>query len=422
MPSRADVNAKIERVLRAHQGRLIAALSTRFRDIGLAEDVLQDAVTAALNHWPKKGIPHNPQGWLFQTAKRKAIDRFRRQSTRRTKAGELTQQAELAQAIYENPEPENQAIPDERLRLIFTCCHPAVPEVAHTALTLKTICGLSTEQISAAYLVPKSTVAQRIVRAKNKIKQARIPFTIPGPDLWPQRLQSVLSVIYLIFNAGYSNLTPDKQAADLCAQAIHLGRILAKLLPQETEVGGLLSLMLLNHARRPARIANPEIYISLEDQNRTLWDNASIIAGQNLLLKTLTQGKPGSYQIQAAISAVHCQAATFADTDWPEITALYERLYAYEPTPVVLLNASVALSFGQSPAAGLASLAPITQDGTLDSYQPYHAAYADMLRRDGQHQHAKQAYQRAHDLSASSQEQRYLKNRMVKLSARARQY
>jgi len=415
LPSRADVNAEIERVLRAHQGRLIAALSTRFCDIGLAEDVLQDAVTAALIHWPKKGIPHNPQGWLYQTAKRKAVDRYRRRATRHAKAGDLTHHTVLTNMSNESDEQSEHSVPDERLGLIFACCHPAVPAPAHTALTLRTVCGLSTAQIAAAYLVPKNTMAQRIVRAKNKIKQAGIPFTIPAPDVWPQRFQSVLSVIYLIFNAGYSNLAPDKQAADLCAQAIHLGRVLAKLLPGDTEAGGLLALMLLSQARRPARLANPEIHISLEDQDRTLWDKASIIEGQNLLLKTLAKGKPGSTQIQAAISAVHCQAATFQDTDWPEIAALYERLYAYEPTPVILLNASIALSFAQSPAAGLASLEALAQSKTMTNYQLYHAARADMLRRNGQYEQAKTAYEQAHALSQSPQEKTFLQNRIKNL-------
>lgn len=388
----------------------------QFRDIGLAEDVLQDALAAALKSWPDKGVPRNPEGWLYQTAKRKAIGRYRRRVTRREKSEALAYETHLNNMADDNEIniDENQSVPDERLRLIFTCCHPAVPTLAHTALTLRTVCGLSTAQIASAYLVSETAMAQRIVRAKNKIKKAGIPFTVPGADLWPERWKSVLGVIYLIFNEGYSSLQAD---VDLCGEAIRLGRVLVKLLPDETEAAGILALMLLTHARRPARFANPDIYISLEDQNRELWEQDKIIEGQNLLLKTLVKGRPQAYQIQAAISAVHCQAANFADTDWDEITALYERLYAYEPTPVVLLNASVALSFASSAAAGLASLELLAQNALLDNYQPYHAARADMLQRDGQFGKAKLSYEQAIALSSSKAEQAYLTGKMTNMKA-----
>ncbi|MCF6275333.1 MAG: hypothetical protein L3J05_06185 [Robiginitomaculum sp.] len=400
--------------MQKYQGRLIAALSVQFRDIDLAEDVLQDA--AALINWPKKGVPHNPEGWLYQAAKRKAIDRYRRRKTRREKSGALAYQTRLNTMADEDDIDidQDQSVPDERLQLIFTCCHPALPTLAHTALTLRTVCGLSTGQIASAYLVSGAAMAQRIVRAKNKIKKAGIPFSLPGADLWPERWQSVLGVVYLIFNEGYSSLA--RQAAlDLCAEAIRLGRILVQLRPDEAEAAGLLALMLLTHARRPARLASPGIYISLEEQNRDLWGKGKISEGQNLLLKALVKGRPAAYQIQAAISAVHCQAARFAQTDWQEITALYERLYAYEPTPIVLLNASVALSFAQGPAAGLASLELVSQNAKLDNYQPYHAARPDMLRRDGRFVDAQKSYKQAIALSRSATEQEYLAVKMASM-------
>ena len=412
--SEQELGQIIACVLRQHQGRLIAALSVQFRDIDLAEDVLQDALAAALINWPQKGVPRNPAGWLYQTAKRKAIDRYRRRTTRREKSAALAYQTQLNVMTDDSEIDDAQDVPDARLGLIFACCHPALPCNAHTALTLRTVCGLSTAQIASAFLVAETAMAQRIVRAKNKIKKAGIPFSVPGAELWPTRWTSVLGVIYLIFNAGYSSLH-QKADVDLCLEAIRLGRILVQLRPDEAEAAGLLALMLLTHARRPARLAEPDKYISLEEQNRDLWDKEKIAEGQNLLLKTLAKGRPQAYQIQAAISAVHCQADSFAATDWREITALYERLYAYEPTPVVLVNASIAVSFDSSPGAGLASLELAGEGGDLEAYQPYHAARADMLRRDGQYIKAKKAYQKAISLSRSPAEQEYLAHKMAQL-------
>ena len=398
----------------SHQGRLIAALCAQFHDIDMAEDVVQDALASALTQWPDKGVPRNPQGWLYMAAKRKAIDRYRRAATRRAKASDLGYQTQLAQMQDEHDTLEDQAVPDERLRLIFTCCHPALPASAHMALTLKTVCGLTTPQIASAFLIPEPTMAQRIVRAKRKIKVAGIAFELPSADLWPERWKSVLSVIYLIFNEGYSSLSSSKDNKNLSQEAIRLGRILVKLLPEEAEASGLLALMLLGHARRPARVVAPNKYIPLQDQDRTLWDKDKIAEGQNILLKTLLKGRPDAYQIQAAISAVHCQAARFSDTDWQEITALYERLYVYEPTPVVMLNASIALSYASGPSAGLASLELLSQNEPLENYQPYHAARADMLRRDRRFAQAKSAYEKAIALSISQAEQNYLSESMAK--------
>ena len=356
-------------------------------------------------------MPRKPDAWLYQAAKRKAIDRLRRVATQHAKANSLTYQTELAH-MDDDEDINIHTVPDERLRLIFTCCHPALPAPAHTALTLKTICGLSTAQIASAYLVTETSMVQRIVRAKRKIKQAGIPFVLPGPDLWPERWASVLAVIYLIFNEGYSRLTAQ---IDLCVEAIRLGRVLVKLLPQEPEAADLLALMLLSHARRPARMAKQDVYIAMEHQDRSLWYKNEIYEAQDLLVKTLSKGKLGPYQIQAAISAVHCQAENFADTDWHEISALYERLYTYEPTPVVLLNASVALSYAQNPAVGLASLQLISQGGNLKNYQPYYAAWANMLKRDGQYKRARQAYVKAISLSTSPQETSFLSNQMARM-------
>ncbi len=378
---------------------------------------MQDALTSALSHWPQNGVPKNPENWLFQVAKRKAIDRLRRVATQHAKAPDVTYQLQMQEAMKDDIDiRENQSVPDERLSLIFTCCHPALPAPAHTALTLKTVCGLSTAQIASAFLISETAMAQRIVRAKNKIKKAGIPFTLPDPSLWPERWKSVLAVVYLIFNEGYSALHSKNKDVDLCEEAIRLGRILARLLPKEPEATGLLALMLLSHARRPARQAESDIFIALKEQDRTLWDKNKIKEGQALLIKALTQGKPGPYQIQAAICAVHCQAENFEKTDWSEITALYERLYAYEPSPVVLLNASVALSYFQSPKAGLASLSLIAQNTSMQSYQPYHAARADMLLRNGQIKLAKQAYRKALTLTVDEAGRNFLKVMLKNIS------
>ncbi|HHL43919.1 MAG TPA: RNA polymerase sigma factor [Hellea balneolensis] len=392
---------------------MIAALTHSFHDLELAEDVLQEAFTSALTHWTAQHIPSNPQGWLYQTARRKAVDMLRRRKTHQTKSRDITHF--LQQMQIDEEETDWEDLPDERLALIFICCHPALPENAHTALTLKTVCGLTTKQIASAYLISETSMAQRIVRAKRKIKTAGIPFHIPASSLWPERLGSVLSVVYLIFNEGYTNLQSRPRSLELCHEAIRLGKLLTRLLPEEAEVQGLLALMLFAHSRHEARLENPEYFTPLGQQNRKLWQQDMIEDAEKILLKALAKGTPGPYQIQAAINGVHCKARQFTDTDWGEICLLYERLYAYEPTSVVMLNASVALSYWQSPAVGLASLEFIKQGGHLNSYQPYYAARADMLRRAGKIDKARIAFDKAIELSNSKAERTYLRQQLSTL-------
>lgn len=307
----------------------------------------------------------------------------------------------------------DESIPDDRLRLIFTCCHPAIEEQARVALTLRTLGGLATPEIARAFLVPETTMAQRLVRAKRKIKAANIPYIEPPPHLWADRLDSVLSVLYFIFNEGYSASSGEELTrANLCHEAICLGHILIGLVPQEPEAAGLLALMLLHDSRRRARTDEEGNLITLEHQDRALWDHGQIEAGVNTLKHALGMGRPGPYQIQAALSAVHAQAKDYETTDWNEIRLLYGKLYEFQPSPVIKLNAAVALSFAHGPQAGLTALAGLEKDGELNHYQPYHAARADLLRRDGRMEDATAAYRRALDLTKNVAERRFLERRL----------
>ncbi len=416
----------VENIIRKEWGRVLATLIKQFQDFELSEDALQDALLAALSTWPKNGLPDSPAAWLLTTAKRKAIDRLRRARTVREKQGEVLSNMEPEHSFDEEAgEQLDTAIQDERLMLIFTCCHPALPEQARIALTLKSITGMKTSEIARAYLVSEETMAQRIVRAKRKIKAANIPYKVPEGDQLDERLASVLTVIYLIFNEGYSATHgEDLIRRDLCNEAIRLTELLLTLTGDEREVRGLLALLLLHSSRLQARCSINGKLITLEQQDRTLWDRELIKRGLSILITTLTggkKGKMGAFQIQAAISAAHTAAATYEQTNWREISMLYEKLYKYQPTPVVMLNGAVALSFAYGPNAGLAAIQQIEQEGDLRIYQPFYAAKADMLRRAGRIKEALTNYRKAVELSGNKTERDYLRKRLEQLASKIEQ-
>ena len=394
------------------------------RDFQLAEDVLQDACITALTVWPERGTPERPDAWLLQAARRKAIDRIRRDRNFETKRDQLTVLHELEQQGREHDHPENVSdeasmpIPDERLSLIFTCCHPALASEARVALTLRTVGGLRTAEIARGFLVPEPTMAQRIVRAKNKIRSAGIPYRVPPPELWRERLSSVLSVLYLIFNEGYAASSGTVPArTDLCLEAIRLMRVVCELLPEETEAAGLLALMLMHDARRPSRSGEDGAFVSLQDQDRSLYNRNKIIEGDRLLRTALATGKVGPYQLQAAISALHATAPSYGDTDWEEICLVYASLFQLQPTPVVQLNAAVALGNARGWQAGLAAVHEAGSGGRLESYQPYHAACAEFLARSGQNAEAAIAYRKAIELTENQAEQAFLSRRLAALNS-----
>jgi RNA polymerase sigma-70 factor (ECF subfamily) len=406
--------AAIDGVVREQWGYILATLVGHLRDIELAEDVLQDAAVAALRHWPRSGIPDTPRAWLLQTARRKAIDLLRRDARFKVKREQLAQLVELEQQSDDGAE---ESVVDERLSLIFTCCHPALGEQARVALTLRTLGGLTTSEISRAFLLPETTMAQRLVRAKRKIKAANIPYRIPPPDLWPERLTSVLAVVYFIFNEGYSATSGGRLTrGDLCDEAIRLGGILVELAPHEPETGGLLALMLLHDSRRAARVDANGNLVTLERQDRALWNREQIERGERLLQQALAMRQAGPFQVQAAISATHASASSYAETDWHEITGLYRKLYQLQPSWVVKLNEAVALSFAEGPEEGLDALAELEQLELMDRYQPFHAARADLLRRAGKDEEAVVAYRRALELTGNAAERRFLESRLNDLS------
>ena len=398
--------SEIERVFREQYGRAVAVLARHFGDIDLAEEAIQDAFTIALERWPTSGLPPSAAGWIITTGRNRAIDRLRREATR----GQREDQALQVQAADEPM--EEGAVRDDRLRLIFTCCHPALASASQVALTLRLLGGLTTAEIARAFLCPETTMAQRLIRAKAKIRDARIPYRIPQPADLPARVAAVLAVLYLIFNEGYAASSgPQLVRDDLCGEAIRLARQLRELLPDEPEVMGLLALMLLIESRRPARTSDSGELLLLADQDRSRWNRDLIVEGQALVRACLHRNQPGPYQIQAAINAVHSDAPSAAATDWSQILQLYDQLLTHAPSPVVALNRAVAVAETAGPAAALA----IVDGLSLNEYYLYHAVRADLLRRLNRDAEAARAYEAAIARTENGAERSFLERAWQRL-------
>jgi RNA polymerase sigma-70 factor (ECF subfamily) len=422
LPSTRVAHEVVDRVFREEQGRAVATLIRVLGDFDLAEEAVQDAFISALETWPQRGVPDNPGAWITTTARNRAIDRLRRRKRLTEKTEELARDAlveEDLRAIDTGLAEDAVPFGDDRLRLIFTCCHPALAMDARVALTLRTLGGLTTPEIARAFLVAEPTLAQRLVRAKRKIRDAGIPYRVPPAELLPERLDGVLHVLYLVFNEGYAASSGDSLVRrELSAEAIRLARIVAKLLPDEPEAIGLLALMLLHDARREARVGPSGELILLEDQDRTRWDQSRIAEGRSLIDRALGLGRPGPYQVQAAIASLHDAAARAAETDWAQIASLYGALLEMSPTPVVELNLAAAVAMRDGPATGLAMIDAIAPQDVLDEYSYFHAARADLLRRLERWTEAASAYRRALELTTNGPERAYLAGRLDAVTRR----